>query len=220
MKEGRAVVWSVERDARDPSLHHSHLLRIIDNFGTCMSFSRRRACSFGLLQLCRRLCSIALACDMALHWRWCPGEHNPADEPSRRKQPQGSERIPLDVARPCLEAVPRSRRVRDFLVQRRCAWLAAASAAAGLVGTAAGSQQRFCCPPAAQDGPLSCAAARRAARGRTRASRSLDRVRAERSVGGHSAAVRPPRLALRAVGGQAAERPGPGHEPGGLLGHS
>ena len=53
-----------------------------------MAFSRLRACSWGLLQLCRRLGALSLACGVSFHHRWIPSEWNPADAPSRFLEPK------------------------------------------------------------------------------------------------------------------------------------
>jgi len=60
-KEARAAVNDLEYSLRDPNKHHKRLLRLVDNFGVSLAFTKMRASFLGLLTLIRRLGALRLA---------------------------------------------------------------------------------------------------------------------------------------------------------------
>ena len=82
--EGRGFVASLRhklRAARSFSKSHLHLG---DNLGMILSAEKGRSNAYGLLRVCRRLCSLALASDCHFSYRWIPSEKNVADHASRQ----------------------------------------------------------------------------------------------------------------------------------------
>ena len=69
---------------RDVSNHNKHNLHLENNLCVTPPLSKHRACSYSLLQMCRRLEALSLACNVRTHHRWTPSELNPADAPTRQ----------------------------------------------------------------------------------------------------------------------------------------
>ena len=90
IKEGRAVLLKVRRDARTRLGHNRRRLYLLDNMGLVLALDRCRAKSFALLNIVRQWCSLSLACNSLLAVRWIPSELNVADKPSRQRDRLGS----------------------------------------------------------------------------------------------------------------------------------
>ena len=61
---------------------------LVDNMSVCLSFERRRARSFKVFMLIRKVCGISLALNLKVSFRWIASEANCSDEPSRRFDPE------------------------------------------------------------------------------------------------------------------------------------
>ena len=86
--EGQALSWAVRRVARNVGHHHHRYLVLSDNMSVVCAVGKGRAKDRELLQTCRVIRAVSLACDLRIYVRWIPSEVNPSDPPSRRFQPR------------------------------------------------------------------------------------------------------------------------------------
>ena len=61
MKEARAINWCLRRISKDVRSHHSRRLLLCDNMSVVLSFERRRAHVYPLLQQVRLASALSLA---------------------------------------------------------------------------------------------------------------------------------------------------------------
>lgn len=80
LKEARALIAALERNARAHVGHRQRKPSLPDNMGDVLAFDRCRAKKYPLLRLVRRWRSLCLCREMRPTMRWIPRELNLADE--------------------------------------------------------------------------------------------------------------------------------------------
>ena len=86
--EARALVKSFEHVVEDGQISHCRQLFLVDSMSAALAFDRCRSKNFRMLRQIRKFCSFSLARNIAFSVRWLPSELNPADAPSRAKEPE------------------------------------------------------------------------------------------------------------------------------------
>ena len=86
MKEGRASIMALGRCVRSPQQNHCRLFQLSDNLVSVLAFDKGRSKSWALNALCRRVCSLVVACDIVWRLRHIRSEKNICDKGSRREK--------------------------------------------------------------------------------------------------------------------------------------
>lgn len=85
--ESEAAVWAVRALARDATQHGRRHLIVSDSMGWVCAATKGISSRPRIRPRCAELAALSLATQSLIVFRWPPGEHNPADAPSRRFDP-------------------------------------------------------------------------------------------------------------------------------------
>lgn len=86
--EADAACWSAEDRLRRPSDDGARFIHGLDSAACTGAFTKGRSSSTLLNSRCRRMAGINMAGGHEVFYPWLPSGDNPADEPSRRYEPQ------------------------------------------------------------------------------------------------------------------------------------
>ncbi|CAE7256040.1 unnamed protein product, partial [Symbiodinium sp. CCMP2456] len=85
--EADAVTWAAADRLRRPADDGSRFVHPLDSAACVGCFTKGRSSSRALNQRCQRMCAIGVAGGHEVFYPWVPSKENPADEPSRRWEP-------------------------------------------------------------------------------------------------------------------------------------
>ena len=88
--EADAVTWAAEDRLRRPVDEGCRFVHPLDSAACAGCLSKGRSSSFQLNSRCRRVCAINIAGGHEVFYPWMPSKENPADEPSRRWEPDAN----------------------------------------------------------------------------------------------------------------------------------